>query len=325
MHWVHISSVDLNLALVLHTLLEEKSVSRAARRLGLSQSATSHALARLRALVGDPLFVRTREGLVPTARTEAMRDAVATAIELLDRSLLAPPAFDPLTLRRTFHVASSDYVEHVLMRPLIHHLAKVAPNVDLWARPPPGDATTAVAQGDLDLLIQPTTTTGDRLDNLHMTPLWDDSFVGVMRRGHPLAKGPLTPERFAAARHAFIAPRGRPGGIVDETLAKLGLSRRVSFTTSNFLVAPAVVADTDLVITLAARIATSFVGTLPLVLFEPPLALDGFRVAMFWHERRHADPAHRFLREAILRTAKALPEPQRPRSRSPRRTRARAT
>jgi DNA-binding transcriptional LysR family regulator len=136
--------------------------------------------------------------------------------------------------------------------------------------------------------------------------------VVVMRRDHPLTKqGKLTLERFAGAQHAFIAPRGRPGGAVDDALAKQGLSRRIAFVTPNFLVAPSVVARTDLVITLASRVAETFARMLPLVMVPPPIELSGFRVAMYWHERRHSDPAHRFLRSELTNAARTLPTPTR--------------
>ncbi|HVH42085.1 MAG TPA: LysR family transcriptional regulator [Labilithrix sp.] len=306
MHRMHIAGIDLNLAVVLHVLLEERSVSRGARRLGLSQSATSHALARLRALLHDPLFVRTSTGLVPTARAEAMASTLASALSAIEGSFFSAPVFDPATARRTFHVGTSDYAEHVFMPPLLTRLAKQAPNMDVWTRAATEGATTALAQGQLDLVIAPGTA-GDRTEGLHTVALWEDHFVFVVRRGHPLTRGKLTVDRFAGARHAFIAPRGRPGGVVDEALAKRGRSRRIAFTTPNFLVAPQVVANTDLVITLASRVATVFAQALPLVLLPPPLELPGFRIAMFWHERRHADPAHQFLREEVTRAARELP------------------
>ena len=135
MHGMQITAVDLNLAVVLRTLLDERSVSRAARRLGLSQSATSHALGRLRVIVGDPLFVRTRTGLVPTARAEAMADAVRSSVAALEATFFAPPPFDPKTVERTFRIRPSDYVEYLLVPRLLERLAEVAPKVGVAARP----------------------------------------------------------------------------------------------------------------------------------------------------------------------------------------------
>lgn len=306
MQRMHITGMDLNLVVVLHALLEERSVSRAARRLGLSQSATSHALSRLRELLHDPLFVRSRTGLVPTQRAEAMAEAVAQALATLEGSLFAPPVFDPLLEQRTFQVAPSDYVEHLLMAPLLTRLARRAPKLSLWSRVASEDVASALAVGELDLALQPRSTL-TRADGLHAQDLWDDHFVCVVRRDHVLARGRLTVERFATADHLFIAPRGQPGGgVVDAALEKLGITRRIVYTTPNFLVAPQVVAQSDLIVTLAARVAASAARTLPLVILEPPFELTPFRISMFWHARRDADPGHRFLREQIVEISTQL-------------------
>jgi DNA-binding transcriptional LysR family regulator len=305
MHGMHIAGMDLNLVTVLHALLEEQSVSKAAKRVGLSQSATSHALARLRHLLQDPLFVRTPRGLAPTAKAEAMAERVTAALQMLEGTLFEDPRFDAMTARRTFRVGTSDYAEHVIMPPLLTRMVASAPHMDLWVRPAPMDGVEALAEGRIDLAIQPAYSVA-RGDTLHSVDLWKDKFVVVMRRGHPLARGRLTVQRYASARHAFVAPGGASGGVVDQALAALGRSRRIAFTTPNFLVAPRVVAETDLVITLASRIATTFAKMLPLVLRKPPVALDGFVVSMFWHARQHDDPAHRFLREAVAQTAQRL-------------------
>jgi DNA-binding transcriptional LysR family regulator len=240
-----------------------------------------------------------------------MAGAVRSAVNALEASFFAPPPFDAMTLKRTFHVRPSDYVEYLIVPRLLERLAKVAPNVDYSARTAASEPTLALEQGQLDLLIQPTRT-GEQTEGLHMEELWDDHFVGVMRRGHPLAKGRLTLARFAAASHALVAPRGQPGGIIDDLLEKHGLSRRIAFTTPSFLVAPQVVAATNLVLIVPARIAEAFVRRLPLVTFEPPLELPGFRIAMFWHHRHDSDPAHLFVRREVARAAAGLPEPSRP-------------
>ncbi len=306
MHSMHIAGMDLNLALVLHTLLEERSVSRAGKRLALSQSATSHALGRLRELLGDPLFVRTPRGLVPTARAEAMAGTLATALASIEHALFTPTAFDPLTARRTFKVGASDYAEQLIMPELVGRLAKAGPRMDIWSRSAPTDSGAALANGEIDLMLAPPQYYEDAT-GMRVKELWDDDFVVVMRKGHPLAKRKLTVARYAEAEHAFIAPSGRPGGgVVDEALARVGKTRRIAFTTPNFLVAPQVVAKTDLIITLASRIARLFAKRLPLISVPPPIPLPGFRLAMLWHERSDTDPAHRFLREQLTRAATTL-------------------
>jgi DNA-binding transcriptional LysR family regulator len=314
MHNVQIAAIDLNLAVVLRALLDERSVSRAARRLGLSQSATSHALARLRTLVQDPLFIRTRAGLVPTARADAMTDAVRSSVAALEASFFAPAPFNPRVLQRTFRLRPSDYVEYLLVPHVLKRLSKVAPKVDLFAQPTTVEPVHALEQGQLDLLIQPTRT-GERTDGLHVQVLWDEQFIGIARRGHPLTRGRITLERFAKADHSLVSPRGQPGGgRVDEALKQHGLARRITFTTPSFLAAAQVVAMTDLVTVLPARIAAALVTQLGLAMFEPPLTIPSFRMAMFWHDRHNLDPAHAFIREQIARIAEALPTPRRRRS-----------
>ncbi len=302
MHDMHLSAVDLNLAPVLHALLAERSVSRAAKRLGLSQSATSHALARLRDLLGDPLLVRSKEGLVPTPRALALAEPVERAIRGLEGTFLARPSFEPGTARRRFVIAASDYAEIILLPGLLSRLAADAPGIDLVVRSIEGDAEDELRRGEIDLALSL------HRDGaaLRSTRLFDDDFVCMMREGHPLAQGELDVARFVAARHALIAPRGRPGGPVDQALAELGLARRVALSVPHFLVAPHVVARTDLVLTIARRIAETFAGILPLAIVESPLALPTFTIGMQWGERNDADPGHAWLRERLLEAAQGL-------------------
>jgi DNA-binding transcriptional LysR family regulator len=314
MHALHIAGIDLNLAVVLHALLEERNVSRAAARVGLSQSAASHALARLRDLLKDPLFVRSGGGLAPTARAEAMAPQLASALASLEDTFFAPPAFNPATAHRSFQLGASDYTEHIVMPAVLARVSRSAPRMNVWMRPAPDDPAAALAQGQLDLIIGPLGLPGLG-ETLHSAALWKDDFVVVVRRGHPLSRGKLTLERFAAARHALIAPHGRPRGVVDDELEARGLSRRIAFCTPNFLVAPQMVAESDLVITLAYRVARSFAEIYPLSLLEPPFAVPGFEISMFWHARRDSDQAHRFLRAQIEEAARALPDKKRPRQR----------
>jgi len=312
---MHISAIDLNLVVVLRALLDERSVSRAARRLGLSQSATSHALGRLREVVKDPLFLRTRTGLAPTARAEAMAASVRASLDALDETLFAHTPFDPGTIKRTFHIRPSDYVEFLVIPSLIERLARVAPGVDLFARATATEPTLALERGELDLLIQPPRT-GEQTEALHMQKIWDEQFMGIARRGHPLMRGRMTLKRFASARHVLVAPRGQPGGgRIDEVLKEHGLERHIAFRTPSFLAAPQVVAATDLVMVLPARLVTPLARQLRLATFEPPMELPGFEMAMFWNDRHDSDPVHAFLRTEIAHVAAALQNPVRPRRR----------
>ncbi len=305
MHDVHLGALDLNLLRVLDVLLAERNVSRAATRLGLSQSATSHALGRLRDLFSDPLLVRTRLGMEPTARAMALAPRLRAALVSLETALARTPDFAPDKTQRTFNVATTDYVALVMLPNLAAHLQREAPGVDLWVRRP-GTAANPLVRDEADVVLAPLRPE-DAAAGIKTRALFGERFVLVMRKGHPLSKGRITPERFAAARHAFIAPQGTPGGIVDEVLARHGLTRRVAVAVPDFLVAPHVVAGSDLVLTLAARLAGVLARTLPLHVVGHPLELPHFTVSMLWHARHDADPAHRWFRALVAKVSRDLP------------------
>lgn len=302
MQRMHIAGIDLNLAVVLHALLEERSVSRAGQRVGLSQSATSHALSRLRDILKDPLFVRTPRGFVPTARASELAATLAEGLASVERAMFAPAAFDATTAKRTFRIGSSDYADHVVMPSLMEQLASDAPGMDVWTHSWPTDPVAALANGDVDLFTAPTGV----IQGVTSAPLWDDHFVSVCRRGHPLLRGKLTAKRYADANHVLIAPTGRPGGGVDVALAERGLARRVAFMTPSFFVAPHIVAKTDFILTIASRVASTLPKSLGLVTFTPPVSVPGFTMAMYWHARHATDPAHQYLRDALSRASSKL-------------------
>lgn len=316
MHGVHdepnLAALDLNLLVVLEALLAERHVARAAGRVGLSPSATSHALARLRRLLGDPLLVRDKQTLVPTVRAEALAPRLADALASV-RAVLAPPAaFEPATARRTFVLGLADYAQFILLPPLLTRLAETAPHVDLVARDFPLERPLEHFD-ELDVLVAPGRglARADPLGahagaGLRESRLFRERFVCVARRDHPRIGKKLDLATFVALPHAFIAPRGTPRGVVDDLLAERGLSRRVALMLQHFLVAPHAVAGSDLVITLAERVARAFAAHLPLTIHEPPLAIPRFAMHLYWHERRHLDPAHQWLRQQLLAIGKQL-------------------
>lgn len=307
MHDVNLSSVDLNLLVVLRALLAERSVTTAAQRLGLSQPATSHALSRLRDLFGDPLLVRVGRTLVLSPRAEALRPDVDRALDAVSGLLAKPPAFDPKTATRTFSIATSDYGQFVLLPPLLARIAKEAPKVDLWVRDMsamPMDEW--FRDGGLDVALAPVGAKARRARGLQVERLFTESFVCVVRKGHPAVKKRLTLSAFAELPHAFIAPRGTRGGVVDEALKKRGKSRRIALAVPHFLVAPHAVARSDLIVTLAERVARFFEEHLPVRVLPPPLPLPTFAVSLIWHERVGADPGHAWFRKQIAAAAAEL-------------------
>ncbi len=313
--------VDLNLVRVLDALLAERHVTRAAARLGISQSAASHALARLRRLLADPLLVRGPRGargprsphevMVPTPRALALAPALERALAELAAALRPPAPFDPATARRTFHLAIGDYAELVLLPALVARLATIAPGVDLFVRAVPDDLAAALAAGDVDLVLAPPRPRDLSGPGLYQRHLFDERFVCALRRGHPAATRRLTLDRFCDLDHVLIAPRGTAGGYVDDALARLGRRRRVAVTVPHFLVVPHVVATTDLVVTLPARVAAALAAPHRLVTRPPPAALGvtGFAIHQLWHERTHGDAAGRWLRDQLATVARALPPP----------------
>jgi DNA-binding transcriptional LysR family regulator len=311
MQELNLGALDLNLLVVLDALLAERHVTRAAARVGLSQPATSHALARLRAVFGDPLLVRGAGGaMVPTPRAEALAPRLRAALDGVTAALRGEQPFDPATARRTFRIATGDYAELVLLPALTARLAREAPGVDLWVVAGGEDLAT-LATGAHDCVLMPyrgpVAPAG-----VYEKKLFDETFTCVVRRGHPLvAQGQkLTLARYEAMPHLLIAPRGTPGSFVDDALAALGKQRRVALAVPHFLVAPHVVAATDLILTLATRIARAVAAPLDLVMMPPPVDLPGFTMSMWWHERNHHDPAQRWLRQVIAEVAGATPTPR---------------
>ncbi|MGK3962918.1 LysR family transcriptional regulator [Sorangium sp. So ce118] len=300
-----LAALDLNLLVVLDALLAERHVTRAAARLGMTQPACSHALGRLRRALGDPLLVRGARGaMLPTPRAEALAPALRAALRGLASAIRGEPRFDPATARRTFRIATGDYAELVLLPPLLSLLASAAPSVDVWMMPLALTRDGVVAQltsGAVDVVIGPPRRGWP--DDLYVRPLFEERFRCVVRRDHPAARGRLTLDRYCALSHLLVAPRGTPGSLVDDALAALGRGRRIAATVPHFLVAPHVIAATDLMATLGGRIVDATAAPLGLAALPPPLELASFSFAMIWHERTHHDPAHRWLRDQVARAA----------------------
>lgn len=311
-----LAGLDLNLLLVLDALLTERHVTRAGRRVGLTQPATSRALSRLREHFGDPLLIRDGNALLPTTRAEQLAAPLTAALAALGDALADPSPFDPQTARMTLSIAAADYGQFVALPPLIAHLQRVAPGVDLVVKDLGATPVAeALAEGRIDLALAPRPGSArlprsgvevfDEGAHLFRRHLFDERFVCLVRTDHPRVKKRLTLETFIALPHAFIAPRGTPGGIVDDALAALGRERRVAVMLQSFLVAPWLIAQSDLIITLAERLARALSNTLPLRVLPPPVALPPFAIEAIWHERRHRDPAHRWLRGELVACCKS--------------------
>jgi DNA-binding transcriptional LysR family regulator len=300
-----LSAVDLNLLVVLDAILTEGNVTRAAERVGMTQPAMSQALARLRRLFDDPLFVRTPRGMIATARASELAAPVRRALGEIDRALASSPSFDPRTARRAFTLATLDHGELVILLPLLQRLAAEAPGIDLRVRPLRfADLEEELESGAVDLAIG-VLAPGDE-PSLNGQKLFREHFVCMVRADHPEVGATLSLAEYVALDHALVSPRGRPGSLVDAELAKRGLERRVALVVPHFAVAPMIVARSDLVLTVPERIAHAFAAMLPLRTVPPPLELPGFDVVQLWHERRQQDRPHTWLRGLVLSVCRSL-------------------
>lgn len=301
MHEMNLIGLDLNLLAALDAMLRERSVSRAAARVGVSQPAMSHSLSRLRAWFDDPLLVRSSGGMIPTKRAEQLEAPLRAALEQLRQAVQSPAPFEPSSVERAFVLVTTDYGELNVLPPLAAQLTKEAPKVDLLASPDVGLWATRLEEGACDLYVGPLGVKPPA--GIRSRRLYKEQFVCVMRRDHPAVRK-LTVERFANLVHVLVAPRGRLGSPVDDALAAKGLRRRVAVMVPHFLVAPWLVAESDMVITLPRRTALRFCELLPLKWVEPPLKLPGFDVHQAWHERVHHDPFHRWMRDQVVESVR---------------------
>ncbi|MGF1465070.1 MAG: LysR family transcriptional regulator [Sandaracinaceae bacterium] len=294
-------AVDLNLLPMLDALLEEASVTQAARRLGMSTPAVSHALKRLRRQLDDPLLVRSGRAMVRTRRAEALRPDVRRLVDELAVLLRPSGDLEPATLERRFRIHTTDHVLHVVGRALDERVRAAAPGVCLAFMPVQTDTPEALRRGEADLAIG---VFPQLPPELRVRVLFRDRFTCVLREGHPLGEAPLTLDRYCTLEHVQVAPRGRPGGIVDRLLAERGRSRCVARAVPYFVSALVLAAETDYVATLSGRLARAFAGRLAVTCREPPLPFPTYRLTLVWHPRHDGDRAHAWLRERLVEAAR---------------------
>ena len=303
-HAMDVASVDLNLLVALDALLTERSVTQAGRRIGLSQPAMSAALARLRALFSDPLFVRTQAGMVPTQRALAIASPLQEVLSKV-RVVLAAQAFDPAVAPTAFQIATGDYGELVIV-PAIHAaLSKRAPRATLRVRPmtDPNAQLGQLGKGSVDLIIAPMHRAGNGVE---VADLFSEDFVCVLRRSHPARPSRLTLKAFARLRHLLVSPEGEGVAMVDHVLGKAGLSRVIALRVPHFLAAPNLIATSDMIATLPRRVVASSAMSGRLTVFEPPFEARKFTMVAAWHARRLEEPAVRWFRDLVVEVAATL-------------------
>ncbi len=316
-----LARIDLNLVVAFDALARERSVTLAAQRVGVTQSAMSHTLSRLRVLFSDPLFVRSAGGMALTPRAELLITPLRSALVAMAHAFSLPSVFDPRTTRRAFSLATPDLFDLLVIPPLLARFATTAPGVDLMVTSAdPRHLALQLETGEVDVGIVPRMTGGagaaggpeiDRVGIVRRT-LLKDHFVCLLRGDHPVLRtkdgrrGILSLQTFAALSHVLVSPRGTGRGVVDEALDAQGLARRVALRVPSFFTALGIVAQSDLVMTGPAALAQVLPEPGRVVALGAPLRLPSHTVELLWHERFSKDPGHVWLREALADVARTI-------------------
>ena len=296
MNW---GAFDLNLLIVFDAVMQERNVTRAGGRIGLSQPAVSHALSRLRYMLKDELFIRTPDGMVPTPRAEQLAAPLRRALSDMQFAL-EPETFVPQEATRLFVLALNNYAAVVLAPSLVMAVISTAPGIRLDLRPSGlRDMPALLDRGELDLAIGTFEDVGERFAR---APLTEDSFVVAMRRGHPAAQPELTEDALAGLSYLEISSSGENTSFVDQWLGTRGLSRNITHRAPR-LSAAAILSDTDMVAVLSRRLAGHWVQTYGLSICKLPFASPVIQTGMLWHRRFDDQPAHLWLRKLVQQTA----------------------
>src|SRR4051812_35354636 len=295
-HLMNLNSLDLNLLVALDALLLEGNVSRAAMRIGLSQPATSHALQRLRDLIGDPLLVRTGARMELTPRAQALRGPLVQALDQV-RALFIPDDFDAARSERQFRLMMPDLAVELLMPPLMEKITKLAPNVRIDVVPWRGPAiSTAEFARTIDLVIS----IGNAFSGFHRQLLYTDSDALAVRTGHPVGARLKRLETFLEARHVAVVIRGQSEDLIDSWLRPKGIARRIALVVPGYIEALHVTARTDLVAFVPRRLIAALSKQLSLTTVAPPLDPGIDEQYMFHPTRAQMDPGSIWLRNVML-------------------------
>ncbi|OAI30595.1 LysR family transcriptional regulator [Methylosinus sp. R-45379] len=298
---------DLNLLVAFKYLMEELNVSRAAQKMFVSPSAMSHVLQRLRQQLDDPVLVKTPQGMAPTQRALDLLEPVDVVLREVEKLIQPPEAFSAETSRRRLVIATTDYIELILLPSLTETLGQLAPNIEIFIREPHRKLPErALAENPVDFMIG---------FDVNLTPpphircetLFDDRMTSVVRRDHPTLTGDdMTFDQFMAGNHMLISRRESGTGLIDDWLEQRGMSRKIGLILPNFLSAPLIVASTDHILSLPQRLAERFVELAPLKILPTPIDLPLYKLVMSWHPLQEKDPAHAWLREQIMETCRRI-------------------
>jgi len=290
---------DLNLLLAFDALMKENSVSKAAERMFITQSAMSHALNRLRDLLDDPVLVRTSEGMKPTVRAKSMKSQVREVLREIQKIVGEPKHFHPSTSKHQFVIEAADYIEYMLIPPLMQRIYQDAPGVDIQIKKPsPSFPEKAMEDGNTDVLLGFNKDI-DTPSRFIKEILFEDERVCLLRKDHPVVKGKLNLTQFLELDHMRISPTGNKSGAIDKALLSKGKQRRIALVVPHFLYAAHILSTTDMIMSPPLRIAKQLIRFSPVKILTLPLKMPPYQVCMAWSPIREKDPAHIWLRTQI--------------------------
>jgi len=298
MQEINLSRVDLNLFVVFDAIYREGNLTRAAQQLHLSQPAVSHALARLRERFDDPLFERAGKGMAPTPLAKAIVQRVRSALQDLESTLGEGLAFEPAEASRVFTLAARDVMEFTALPPLMVHLQKTAPNIQLRSlRVPRRDMIHQLSRGQIDFAADVLLPVNSDIEH---QPLGCEHLAVAMRCDHKLAGQKLTMEHYAKARHILVSSRNEGPGVEDFALSRLGLNREISLRCQNYYAALQVAKETDLLVTLPLSYARQMEQAGGIRITPLPLETPAVEVHLYWHRKANRDPALMWLKQQML-------------------------
>lgn len=293
-----LNALHLNQLLLVDALLSNTNLSAAAEQIGMSQSAASHALARLRKQLKDPVFIRTADGMQPTPYGNRLARSVSDALELLRAGLERHVDFVPQTSDRTFNIIMSDVSQTLYLPKLLARLSKEAPGVSLRIAPVPEKAPHLILEsGDVDFAVGTFTRF---IAGCRQKRVYRERYTCIARADHPLFGDGMTAEAFSAVSHVRVDPTGYVHEQLDRILSHHKLPRSAKLRVPGFQTVPMVVAGSDLLAIMAGRLAQFYAELLPLKIMTPPVTLPSYEIMMFWHERFHRDPTNLWLRNLFF-------------------------
>ncbi len=312
-----LNRIDMNLLVYLEVLLRERSVTRAAHHLGISQPAMSNGLRRLRDLLDDPLLVRTSEGMSPTGRAQELEPLVRDALRQLEKALATGGTFEPAESQRVFRIMASDYTESTLIPALLKRIREEAPGITLDIMTPSDVSFGDVEQGKVDMVINRFTSIPQ---SFHQKTVWSDRFCCMMSRDNPIAKA-FDLRSYMGSQHIWVSKTGFGVGVgvdpsdvqrlgfVDEVLASMGEKRQIRVFTRHYQAAMLMAEIDDLVVTIPSRASRVSQTSGRLVVKAPPFDMPPLVLKMVWSPLLHHDPAHKWMRDMVSQVAATVPEP----------------